>query len=366
MHRLLIGVIALGWVFASSAANHEQKPDIKGENLSAIVQVLASEAFGGRAPGTPGEDRTVAYLIEQMTAIGLEPGGPDGNWTQNVPMLRTVIQSPAKMHFQTGAGSLALVQGENVEISTTHPLERIHTGDVPVVFVGFGVDAPEQNWDDYGDIDLTGKLAVYLVNDPDFAAAPDEPAAGRFGNRRMTYYGRWAYKFEEAARRGALGALVIHETEAAGYDWSVAAAGAGERVALAEPDQDAPSIRLQGWLHNDAASAMLSAAGHDLDTLRVAARDPQFQAFELQDVTFAADLSAQVSRFDSRNVLGLLPGTERPDEIVMASAHWDAYGTGAPDEQGRTLRPGANDDALGAAGVLEIARVLKQGPPLER
>lgn len=333
--------------------------------LEAMVKVLASDAFAGRAPGTPGEDKTVAYLIEQLAAIGIQPGGPDGQWTQAVPMMRTFLESP-QLAFTYPQGQLQLVQGENVEVSTVRAAEHIHAEEVPLVFVGFGVTAPERDWDDYGDIDLTGKIAVYLVNDPDFAAEPGEPVAGRFGNRRMTYYGRWAYKYEEAARRGALGALVIHETEAAGYDWSVAAAGAGERVALARSAAGPAPIALQGWLHEGAATELLAMAGHDLATLRRAARQPDFSAFQLDGVQFRVHSDVTVTRFDSRNVLGLLPGSTRPDEVLMVSAHWDAYGEGPPDAQGRTVRAGANDDALGTAGVLEIARVLRAGPPLER
>lgn len=333
--------------------------------VEAMVKVLASDAFEGRAPGTPGEDKTIAYLIEQFQAIGIQPGGPDGQWTQAVPMMRTFLESP-QLAFTYPQGQLQLVQGENIEVSTVRAAEHIHAEEVPLVFVGFGVTAPERDWDDYGDIDLTGKIAVYLVNDPDFAAEPGEPAAGRFGNRRMTYYGRWAYKYEEAARRGALGALVIHETEAAGYDWSVAAAGAGERVALASNATGPAPIALQGWLHEGAATELLAMAGHDLATLRRAARQPDFSAFELDGVQFRVHSDVTVTRFDSRNVLGLLPGSARPDEVLMVSAHWDAYGEGPPDAQGRTVRAGANDDALGTAGVLEIARVLQTGPPLER
>jgi Zn-dependent M28 family amino/carboxypeptidase len=301
-----------------------------------------------------------------MRAIGLEPGGSDGAWTQDVPMVRTSVQAPAVLGFRGADLDLALEQDESVAVTTVRPLEELIALDVPVVFVGFGAHAPEQDRDDYGDVDLEGKLAVFLVNDPDFAAGPDEPVAGRFGGRRMTYYGRWAYKYEEAARRGAFGALVIHETGAAGYDWSVAAGRGGEQVSLAWQDPAAPTLALQGWLHDKAATELLAAAGHDLAELRVEARRPEFEAFELEGIRFAADLDVELERFDSRNVLGLWPGSERPDEVVVASAHWDAYGIGAPDEQGRTIRPGANDDALGCAGVLEIARVLQAGPPLER
>ena len=364
MRLLLPALFALFWSLQSSADQHPL--EISAKNLSDIVKVMASDDFEGRAPGTPGEDKTVAYLIAQMQKIGLEPGGVNGSWTQAVPMMRSEVKSPVTMTFSTPETVLTLDQGISVSVDTATALTNISAADVPVVFVGFGANAPEQDWDDYGDIDLADKLVIYLVNDPDFAAQPDEPVAGRFGNRRMTYYGRWAYKFEEAARRGAFGALVIHETEAAGYDWSVAAAGAGENVSLANKDPNALPVTLQGWLHNDAASELLAAAGHDLDALRNEARRPDFQAFELQGIRFDADLEVDITTFDSQNVLGLIPGSERPDEMIMASAHWDAYGIGAPDEQGRTVRAGANDDALGSAGILEIARVIKAAPALER
>ena len=366
MRLLLPTLFALIWSLQVSADHHKNPLEISADNLSNIVKIMASDEFEWRAPGTAGEDKTVAYLIAQLQKIGLEPGGAKGSWTQAVPMMRSEVKSPIKMTFSSPETVLSLDQGISVSVDTATALTNITAADLPVVFVGFGANAPEQDWDDYGDIDLTDKLVIYLVNDPDFAAEPDEPVAGRFGNRRMTYYGRWAYKFEEAARRGAFGALVIHETKAAGYDWSVAAAGAGENVSLANKDPKALPVKLQGWLHNDAAHELLATAGHDLDALRVKARQPEFQAFELEGIRFDADLEVDITTFDSQNVLGLLPGSARPDEVIMASAHWDAYGVGAPDEQGRTVRAGANDDALGSAGILELARVIKAQPALER
>lgn len=366
MRLLLPTLFALFWSLQVSADHHKNPLEISADNLSNIVKIMASDEFEGRAPGTPGEDKTVAYLIAQMQKIGLEPGGVKGSWTQAVPMMRSEVKSPIEMTFSSPGTVLSLDQGISVSVDTATALTNITAADLPVVFVGFGANAPEQDWDDYGDIDLTDKLVIYLVNDPDFAAEPDEPVAGRFGNRRMTYYGRWAYKFEEAARRGAFGALVIHETKAAGYDWSVAAAGAGENVSLANKDPKALPIKLQGWLHNDAAHELLATAGYDLDALREKARLPEFQAFELEGIRFDADLEVDITTFDSQNVLGLIPGSARPDEVIMASAHWDAYGVGAPDEQGRTVRAGANDDALGSAGILELARVIKAQPALDR
>ncbi|WP_250461197.1 M28 family peptidase [Microbulbifer litoralis] len=355
-------------ILAATACSkpEENAAKIDPGRLSEIVKVLASEEFGGRAPGTPGEDKTVAYLVDQFKSLGLEPGGENGSWTQAVPMIHTRVDASTPVFFGSGGKSDPLEQGVDIEVSTLRNLDRIRIEDAPVAFVGFGVDAPEREWNDFGSIDLEGKVAIFLVNDPDFAAGPNEPAAGRFGGRRMTYYGRWAYKFEEAARRGALAALVIHETEAAGYPWSVASSSPGENYALAQSGESARPVALQGWLHNDAAARLLARAGLDLDKLRVEARSPEFEAFDLQGVTFSADLSNSVETIESRNVLALLSGGARADEFLMASAHWDAYGKGEPDARGRTVRPGANDDALGTAGVLELARVLKAGPPLDR
>ncbi len=344
---------------------HAEPATIDTERLSSIVRELASDEYEGRAPGTPGGRKTVEYLVEQFSALGLEPGGADGRWTHNVPMIHTLFEGPPKLQFIVDGEPQPLRQKLDIEASTVRAVDTIAI-DAPVVFVGFGAHAPERDWDDYGDIDLEGKIALFLVNDPDFAAEPGEPAAGRFGNRRMTYYGRWAYKFEEAARRGAVAALVIHETEAAGYGWNVASSSPGENYAVVSADEPVPPVLLQGWLHGDAAAALMKSAGYDLDALRSRARSPDFEAFDMEGVSFAADVAVTVDHFESSNVLAILPGKTHPDEVLMVTAHWDAYGIGEPDEQGRTVRPGANDDALGVAGVLEIARVLKAGPPLER
>ena len=359
---LLILFAALG----SCSKTSTQQPQIDTERLSDIVRVMASDEFGGRAPGTPGETMTVAYLVEQFSKLGLEPGGKDSSWTQSVPLIHTQVQPPSSVTLSIGETQLTLAQQTDIAIDTVRPLEQIRIDNAPVVFVGFGVHAPERQWDDFGDIDLTGKVALFLVNDPDFAATPDEPVAGLFGDKRMTYYGRWAYKFEEAARRGAAAALVIHETKAAGYGWSVASSGPGENYSIVRDEGDDTPVTLQGWLHGDAAARLFVAAGLDLDELRVRARSPDFEAFELKQTTLSTDLSVSVETIESQNVLAKLPGTSRPDETIMVSAHWDAYGLGEPDAQGRRVRPGANDDALGTAGVLELARVLKQGPPLDR
>ena len=346
-------------------SSYEKPTSIDSQRLSNIVKVLASDEFEGRAPGGPGEAKTIEFLIDQFQSLGLEPGGTDGTWTHAVPLIHTQLASDGRLSVSVGDMSQNWVQGLDVAVSTVRPVDKIDIQSAPLVFVGFGASAPERNWDDYGEIDLTGKIAIFLVNDPDFSANESESVWGRFGNKRMTYYGRWAYKYEEAARRGALAALVIHEDKAAGYGWNVASSGPGSQFALAESSGPTPPI-LQGWLHYDAASALFAAAGMDLVDQRRLARRDDFSAFELPQTSLSASFNVSMEKIESQNVLAKLPGHSQADEILMVSSHWDAYGQGEPDSLGRTVRPGANDDALGTAGVIELARVLKAGEPMAR
>jgi Zn-dependent M28 family amino/carboxypeptidase len=332
---------------------------IPAERLSADVQVLASDAFEGRAPGTPGEARTVAWLIAQFKAAGLEPGGPAGSWTQPVPLIRTQLEDGA-----VTANGTAWTMGRDVYLSTVRPDARAVVSKAPLVFVGYGVAAPERQWDDFKGVDLKGKVAVFLINDPDFEAAAGDDAAGRFGDRRMTYYGRWTYKFEEAARRGAVAALIIHDTPGAGYGWATVTAPGGENYDVAAPAM--PRVGLQGWIEGGAATRLFAQAGLDLGALRKAARRSDFRPVALKGAGLSVDLPVAVTRAESRNVLAKRTGTSRPDETILYGAHWDAYGLGTPDAAGRRVRPGANDDALGTAGVLAIARAAAKAPRAAR
>ncbi|MEO1966921.1 M20/M25/M40 family metallo-hydrolase [Hyphomonas sp.] len=351
---------------AADTSTISSESPISTENMSETVKVLASDEFMGRAPGTEGETKTVAYLIERFKDLGLEPGGRDGKWTDPVTLKHSVVNDIRTLNVSQGDTEIPLRQGLDINISSPNPREDIAIKDVPIVFVGFGASAPERDWDDYGDMDLTGKVALFLVNDPDFGVAEDDPVAGIFGGRRMTYYGRWAYKYEEAARRGAVAAFVIHETKPAGYGWNVAASSPGENYTVASNGPAKPALDLRGWLHEDMARQWLTQAGYDLDELKTAARKRDFQAFTLDDLRFNADLGLSVETVESQNVLGKITGTKRPGETVMLSGHWDAFGIGIPDKQGRVVRPGANDDALGLAGIMEIARNMEARPAPER
>ncbi|MDB5736539.1 MAG: peptidase [Sphingomonas bacterium] len=334
--------------------------------LSATVKEIASEPYQGRAPGTPGETKTIAYLIGRLQALGLSPGGPAGAWTQAVPMIHDVAGAPTKLAVSIGGTTLSPVVGKDIAPGTTRAANRVTIADAPMVFVGYGVSAPERGWDDFKGVDLHGKIAVFLVNDPDYEAKPGEDAFGKFGGQAMTYYGRWTYKYEEAARRGAIGALIVHETGPAGYGWNVAGNSVGGTYALpVEPGQPQP-VAVQSWIAHDFAVSLFAKAGLDLEALKVQARSKAFHPVELKGATFAIDMPVKSDLIQSQNVLAWIPGTEHPDEAILYGAHWDAYGVGSPDAQGRTIRPGANDDGLGVASLLALARTFKAGPPPRR
>ena len=356
-HRFLGTALAVAATAIAAPALAQQT--VSPERLSADVKTLASDAFEGRAPGTPGETKTIDWLVAQFKAMKLAPGGPDGSWTQAVPLVHTRMGTGT-----VTAGAQTLTQSRDVYLSTVRGVDRVAIANAPMVFVGYGVTAPERGWDDFKGLDLKGKVAVFLVNDPDFEATAGDDAKGRFGDRRMTYYGRWTYKFEEAARRGAVAALIVHDTAGAGYGWDTVKAPAGENYDIVRSDPTS-RILLQGWIEGAAATKLFAESGQDLAALRKAARRSDFRPVVLKQA-FSVDLPVRHDTAESRNVLAKLPGKAHPDEVVMFGAHWDAYGIGAPDAQGRTIRPGANDDALGVAGVLELARTFAKRPRTDR
>ena len=340
-------------------------PAIDPANLTQTVRTLASDQFQGRAPGTIGEERTIGYLIGRLQALGLEPAGTDGGWTQPVPLLHTRLGTPTTLAFDRKGTATPLTFGTDIYLSTLQPKDQAVVRNAPMVFVGYGVSAPERGWDDFKGQDLKGKVAVFLINDPDFVAEKGEPVAGKFGGRTMTYYGRWTYKFEEAARRGAIAALIVHDAEGVGYGWNVVTAPGGENYGLVMPPEKVTSLALQGWISGETATSLFASAGQDLAKLRTAARRKDFKPVDL-GTSFNAALPVTQEVVQSQNVLAKIPGAKRPEEVVMYGAHWDAYGEGAPDEKGRIYRAGANDDALGVAGLFEMARLFKAAPAPDR
>jgi len=340
--------------------------ELDATRIADTVQVLSSDFFEGRAPGTVGDERTVGYLIGQFQALGLAPGGKDGSWTQPAPLLHTKLGEPKTLGVTLGDQTRSWERGKQVYVSTLRPSDRAVIEHAPLVFVGYGVNAPERKWDDFKGVDLKGKVAVFLVNDPDFEAAKGEAVAGRFGGKTMTYYGRWTYKYEEASRRGAIGALIVHDTPGAGYGWNVVTSPQGENYDIVRAPDKLTSLVLQGWIEGQAATTLFADAGLDLAALRKQARRPDFHPVVLKGATFSADIPVAHEVVESHNVLAKIPGSERPDEIVFYGAHWDAYGKGPADAHGNTIRRGANDDGLGVAALLEIARTFKAQPAPKR
>jgi Zn-dependent M28 family amino/carboxypeptidase len=359
-----IGVVAA--LAVSETALAQTSGPIDGARISQTVKVLASDDFQGRGPGTPGEAKTIDYLVGRLKALKLEPGGPGGSWTQAVPLVHTKISGPVTATVAGLGEAWTLRQGQDIYVNTARPVDKVAIASAPMVFVGYGVTAPERQWDDFKGVDLKGKVAVFLVNDPDFEAAASEPVAGKFGGQAMTYYGRWTYKYEEAVRRGALGALIVHETPGAGYGWSTVVASGGEDYDVVRPASGPQALPMQGWISREMAVQLFRRAGLDFEQLKTAARRADFHPAPLGAARFSASFPVSMTRVESHNVLAKLTGARRPGETVMFGAHWDAYGIGAPDAQGRTIRPGANDDGLGVSGVLEIARAFAAAPRTQR
>jgi len=342
------------------AGTHAFKDAIDGTDFAEHVQQLSSDAFGGRGPGTPGEDKTVEYIKAQFARIGLQPGN-GSDWFQTVPMVETTAdEASASMSVNVGGSVQSLKFGSDMVVGTRTGQAQVNIKDSPLVFVGYGVDAPEQKWNDYAGLDLKGKTVVMLVNDPGFHAND----ARLFDGKRMTYYGRWTYKFEEAARKGAAAALIIHDTEGASYGWDVVKnSWSGPQYDLPAKDDPAPRVPVQGWMTGDAATALFKAAGQDLGKLRAAANKRGFKAVPL-DATMSLGLRSSSVEKSSRNVIGLLPGSETPDEAIVYMAHWDHLGT-HEGEPGDNIYNGAVDNATGVAAILELAEAFRKAktPP---
>ncbi|HNV80061.1 MAG TPA: M28 family metallopeptidase [Thermomonas sp.] len=345
---------------AAPTSTHAFNDAIDAGDFAEHVKQLASDAFGGRGPGTPGEEKTVEYIKAQFARIGLQPGN-GSDWFQTVPMVETTAdEASASMVATVGGVTQALKFGTDMVIGTRTGQAQVDIKDSPLVFIGYGVDAPEQQWNDYAGIDVKGKTVVMLVNDPGFHAGD----AKLFDGKRMTYYGRWTYKFEEAARKGAAAALIIHDTEGASYGWDVVKnSWSGPQYDLPAKDDPAPRVPAQGWITGEAATALFKAAGQDLAKLRAAANKRGFKPVPL-DASLSLALKSTSVEKASRNVVGLLPGSETPDEAIVYMAHWDHLGT-HDGETGDNIYNGAVDNATGVAAIMEIAESFRKAkvPP---
>ena len=352
---------------AFSIAQASDAPTFSTERLSATVKTLSSDAFEGRGPATPAEAKTIDYVVTQMKAAGLQPGGDlkDGkrSWTQAVPLRRSQIVGNPSLKLSLGDKQETLTQGEQIALRS--PMDgstAVAIANAPLVFVGYGVKAPERQWDDFKGVDLHGKIAVVFINDPDF-----ETGHGDFGGKAMTYYGRWTYKYEEAARQGALGLLVIHETAPASYGWAtVKNSNTNAMFDIVRARPAAVHPQLEGWIQRDLAVQMFKHAGLDFDALKKQAQTREFKPVLLKGESLSANFKVDSQVITSHNIVGRIEGSKRPDETVIYSAHWDHLGVGAPDARGDRIYNGAVDNATGTAALIEMGRAFAQGPKPER
>ena len=343
-----------------AASGHTFDPAITVDDFRAHVRTLASDEFAGRAPGSVGEEKTVEYLTAQFQRLGLKPGNGD-SYLQTVDMVETTADEATTLELDVKGEPRSLAFGTEMMIGTRTGQPQVDIEDSELVFVGYGVNAPELGWNDYDGIDVKGKTVVMFVNDPGFHAKDAE----LFEGDRMTYYGRWTYKYEEAARQGAAAALIVHDDAGASYGWDVVKnSWSGPQFDLSVKDDPEPRLPAQGWITGDVARDLLGDLGHDLDDLYAAANKPGFKAIPL-DARMSLALKSTTSQKSSPNLVAMLPGTTRPEETIVYMGHWDHLGQ--HEGEGDTIYNGAVDNATGIAGILEIAEAfVNQNPKPER
>jgi Zn-dependent M28 family amino/carboxypeptidase len=338
---------------------------ITGDRLMSHINTLSSDEYEGRSPGTPGEELSIKYIADQFKAIGLAPGNPDGAYLQKVPMVGISTRQDSEMKVKAGDKDMALKFGEDFVARTVRVVENT-SFDSEVVFVGYGVIAPEYNWDDYKGMDVRGKVLLMLVNDPPMPdpADPSKLDSKLFGGRAMTYYGRWSYKYDIAAEKGAAGIFVIHETGPAGYPWEVARGMCTvENFDLVAKDNNMSRVNVEGWITDAATSKLFAATGKDFQSLKKAAVSRDFKPVAL-GARASLVVENKLRRIESNNVIAKLEGSDPrlKNEYVIYTAHWDHLGVGVPDAKGDKIYNGAVDNATGTAGLIEIAHAFKSLP----
>jgi Zn-dependent M28 family amino/carboxypeptidase len=362
----------LSWIAASASALAATSVyaatigNFSPNRLSEIDKTISADDYQGRGVNTPAEVKTVNYIVDQFRSAGLQPGGDVLNgqrkWTQDVPLLQSSLTGDPVVTVQTSAGSMNLTQGNEIAVrSPQNGQKQIRIANAPLVFAGYGVAAPERNWDDFKGQDVRGKMIVVLVNDPDF-----EGGEGDFGGKAMTYYGRWTYKYEEAARRGAAGVMIVHESAPASYGWNtVKNSNTNTQFDIVRQNPSASHTPFETWIQRDVAVQLFKSAGLDFEQAKAAAKRRDFRPIDLK-ATVSATANADVSTITSHNVVGILPGRKYPNETLIYSAHWDHLGVGRPDANGDTIYNGAVDNATGIAQLIEQARRFALEPRPER
>ncbi|KTE09487.1 M28 family metallopeptidase [Sphingopyxis sp. H115] len=335
-------------------------PELSLATLQEVTKELSSDAYEGRAPGTAGEEKTVAYIIKKYEEAGLKPGN-NGKWTQDVPLVEITAKNATPLTFTGGKTPVTAQYAKDYVAFSYRVQPKTEVKDSDVVFVGYGINAPEKGWNDYAGLDVKGKTVVVLVNDPDWQT---KEAKGEFNGRAMTYYGRWSYKYEEAARQGAAAVLIVHDTEPAAYGWNVVEnSNTGTQYLAESKDGGAKETVANGWIQLAKAKELFASAGQDFDKLREAAKAKGFKPVPLTGVKANFGFDNDISKKMSRNVIGVLPGAKRPDEYVLYTGHWDHLGRCTPVD-GDDICNGAVDNASGIAGLVTLAQAFqKAGAP---
>jgi len=351
---VLASAILAGCASTSITSSDVEKAyqSINSEQLAEHIKVLASDEFGGRAPSSKGEELTLAYLTDQFKALGFEPGNGD-SFLQEVPLVS--LEADSDMVLTIGGKDYQYKKDMVMGSSRISAKQSIK--DSELVFVGYGVNAPEYNWNDYEGLDVKGKTVVMLVNDPGFATKnPD-----LFTGDAMTYYGRWTYKYEEASRQGAAGAIIIHETAPASYPWSVVEnSWSGEQFGFQKENNNMDRVAVEGWVTTDVAKELFTKAGLDLDTMKANAAKGAYHV-DMGDLTASVEVNNTIKKSISYNFIATLPGSEKPDEHIIYSAHWDHLGTDKT-RKGDQIYNGAHDNATGTAGLIEVAEAFATLP----
>jgi Zn-dependent M28 family amino/carboxypeptidase len=338
-----------------------QAPAISVDTLKEITRTLSSDEFEGRAPTTPGEDKTIGYIAGRFAAAGLQPANK-GSWFQDVPMVEITASPTMALSFSGGTSPLSLAYKTDMVAGSYRFVPKTEITNSDVVFVGYGINAPERGWNDYAGLDVKGKTVIILINDPDYAA---KDLKGPFGGRAMTYYGRWTYKYEEAARQGAAAALIVHDEYPAAYPWGVVVSSwTGPQIYLGKANDGMDQTQVNGWITLDSARKLLASAGKDWTALSAAAKRKGFKAVPL-GLKVSLSFENTIKRQSSRNVVGILPGKARPDEVVLYSAHWDHLGRCEPQD-GDDICNGALDNASGIGGLVALAEAHAKAGAADR
>jgi Zn-dependent M28 family amino/carboxypeptidase len=373
VHRLrnaLLAVAALAVaapVFAAQYPGHPVTvPDITAADISARDKAISDDAFEGRGPGTVNGEAAAQWIADELKRMGIKPAN-HGSYFQDVPAVNIALDSKTStFSFDTPKGAITPGFPDKVAYWTPQfSSNEVKVDKSQLVFVGYGVVAPEYHWNDYAGVDVKGKTVVILINDPGGEDANPDPKF--FKGKAMTYYGRWTYKYEEAARQGAAAAIIVHETYPAAYGWQVVRnSNSGNKSWLDAPDGDSSMVPIEGWITLDTAQDLFARAGLDYATLKAAANKPGFTAVPMTGETLTVDAHSTISHFKTRNVAGIIPGKTHPNDVLIYSAHWDHLGI-KPDVAGPDkIYNGAVDNGMGVSSVLELAEKFKSQPRLKR